>query len=121
VPLANVVTAKSKKAGGAVPSANRITLLRDADGDGIAETRSVLLACDAHPWLIGALVVMLSSGFLLFNQSPKPKLPQYRPNLRPFSHMSAHSCTAALEAGATCVLVQTKSSLLHGHRLAGLV
>jgi glucose/arabinose dehydrogenase len=32
-----------KKAGGAVPSANRITLLRDANGDGIAETRSVLL------------------------------------------------------------------------------
>jgi glucose/arabinose dehydrogenase len=32
-----------KKAGGAVPSANRITLLRDADGDGTAETRSVLL------------------------------------------------------------------------------
>jgi glucose/arabinose dehydrogenase len=26
-----------KKAGGAVPSANRITLLRDADGDGVAE------------------------------------------------------------------------------------
>jgi glucose/arabinose dehydrogenase len=25
------------KAGGAVPSANRLTLLRDADGDGIAE------------------------------------------------------------------------------------
>ncbi|HKH49314.1 MAG TPA: sorbosone dehydrogenase family protein [Thermoanaerobaculia bacterium] len=33
-----------KKAGGAVPSANRITLLRDADGDGIAETRSVFLS-----------------------------------------------------------------------------
>ena len=33
-----------KKAGGAVPSANRITLLRDADGDGVAETRSVMLA-----------------------------------------------------------------------------
>jgi glucose/arabinose dehydrogenase len=32
-----------KKAGGAVPSANRITLLRDADGDGVAETRSVFL------------------------------------------------------------------------------
>ena len=27
-----------------VPSANRITLLRDADGDGVAETRSVFLA-----------------------------------------------------------------------------
>jgi glucose/arabinose dehydrogenase len=32
------------KAGGAVPSANRITLLRDADGDGVAETRSVFLS-----------------------------------------------------------------------------
>ena len=32
-----------KQAGGAVPSANRITLLRDADGDGRAETRSALL------------------------------------------------------------------------------
>jgi glucose/arabinose dehydrogenase len=32
-----------KKAGAATPSANRITLLRDADGDGVAETRSVLL------------------------------------------------------------------------------
>jgi glucose/arabinose dehydrogenase len=30
-----------KKAGGGVPSANRITLLRDADGDGVAETRTV--------------------------------------------------------------------------------
>jgi glucose/arabinose dehydrogenase len=33
----------SKKAGGAVPSANRITLLRDADGEGVAETRSIFL------------------------------------------------------------------------------
>jgi glucose/arabinose dehydrogenase len=33
-----------KKAGGAVPSANRITLLRDADGDGVAETRTVFLS-----------------------------------------------------------------------------
>jgi len=32
-----------KKAGAATPSANRITLLRDADGDGRAETRDVLL------------------------------------------------------------------------------
>ena len=29
-----------KRAGGAVPSANRITLLRDADGDGIAEVKT---------------------------------------------------------------------------------
>jgi glucose/arabinose dehydrogenase len=32
-----------KKVGAAVPSANRITLLRDADGDGVAETRMVFL------------------------------------------------------------------------------
>jgi len=32
-----------KRAGAATPSPNRITLLRDANGDGIAETRSALL------------------------------------------------------------------------------
>ncbi len=32
-----------KRAGAGKPSANRITLLRDADGDGVAEARSVLL------------------------------------------------------------------------------
>jgi glucose/arabinose dehydrogenase len=31
------------QAGAAVPSANRITLLRDADGDGVAETRAAFL------------------------------------------------------------------------------
>ena len=33
-----------KKAGAAVPSANRITLLRDADADGVAEVKSVFLS-----------------------------------------------------------------------------
>ena len=33
-----------KKAGGAVPSANRITLLRDTNGDGVADAKSVLLS-----------------------------------------------------------------------------
>ena len=32
------------KAGGAVPSANRITLLRDTNGDGVADERSIFLA-----------------------------------------------------------------------------
>ena len=32
------------KAGAGVPSANRITLLRDADGDGVAESRTVLIS-----------------------------------------------------------------------------
>lgn len=33
-----------KRAGAGVPSANRITLLRDVNGDGVAETRSVFLS-----------------------------------------------------------------------------
>jgi glucose/arabinose dehydrogenase len=38
-----VVGLVQKQAGAAVPSPNRITLLRDQDGDGIAETRTVFL------------------------------------------------------------------------------
>jgi glucose/arabinose dehydrogenase len=38
-----------KRAGAAPKSANRITLLRDADGDGVAETRSVFIENLASP------------------------------------------------------------------------
>jgi glucose/arabinose dehydrogenase len=38
-----VMSKVMKRAGAGVPSANRITLLRDADGDGIAEVRSLFL------------------------------------------------------------------------------
>jgi glucose/arabinose dehydrogenase len=53
-----------KKAGGAVPSANRITLLRDADGDGVAETRSVLLDSLHSPFgmaLVGSALYVANS------------------------------------------------------------
>jgi glucose/arabinose dehydrogenase len=39
-----------KKAGARVPSPNRITLLRDADGDGAAETRTVFLQSLMSPF-----------------------------------------------------------------------
>ncbi len=39
-----------KRAGASVPSANRITLLRDADGDGVAETRTPFLQNLFHPF-----------------------------------------------------------------------
>src|SRR5688572_7224665 len=42
-----------KKAGAGTPSANRITLLRDADGDGKAEFRSVFLKDLNSPFEIG--------------------------------------------------------------------
>ncbi|MBC7656202.1 MAG: sorbosone dehydrogenase family protein [Frankiaceae bacterium] len=38
-----VMKAVMKRAGAAVPSANRITLLRDADGDGVAELRTLFV------------------------------------------------------------------------------
>ncbi|HEY0504113.1 MAG TPA: sorbosone dehydrogenase family protein [Lysobacter sp.] len=38
-----VMASVMKKAGSGVPSANRITLLRDTDGDGVADTRSVFV------------------------------------------------------------------------------
>jgi len=39
-----------KRAGAAAPSANRISLLRDADGDGMAETKTVFLSGLASPF-----------------------------------------------------------------------
>jgi glucose/arabinose dehydrogenase len=53
-----------KRAGGAVPSANRITLLRDADGDGAAETRSVFLSGLNSPFgmaLVGNILYVANS------------------------------------------------------------
>jgi len=46
-----------KRGGSGAPSANRITLLRDADGDGVPETRSVFLEGQKSPFgmaLIGS-------------------------------------------------------------------
>jgi glucose/arabinose dehydrogenase len=57
-----------KKAGGAVPSANRITLLRDADGDGVAEIRSVLLSGLNSPFgmtLVGNVLYVANSDALV--------------------------------------------------------
>ena len=63
-----------KKAGGAVPSANRITLLRDADGDGVAETRSVFLSGLASPFgmaLVGdVLYVANTDAIVRFPYAP---------------------------------------------------
>src|SRR5450432_3733120 len=57
-----------KRTGGATPSANRITLLRDADGDGIAEKRSVLLAGLNSPFgmaLIGHYLYIANTDAVL--------------------------------------------------------
>jgi glucose/arabinose dehydrogenase len=63
-----------KKAGGAAPSANRITLLRDADGDGVAETRTVFLGGLHAPFgmaLVGeAFYVANADGIVRFRYEP---------------------------------------------------
>ena len=59
-----------KRAGAGVPSANRITLLRDADGDGVAETRTVFLQGLNSPFgmvLVGTnLYVANTDGIVRF-------------------------------------------------------
>ena len=57
-----------KKAGSSVPSANRITLLRDADGDGIAEFRSTLLSGLRSPFgmaLVGGELFIANADSLV--------------------------------------------------------
>jgi glucose/arabinose dehydrogenase len=62
------------KAGAATPSANRISLLRDADGDGIAESRSTLIDGLFSPfgmaWVGGQLFVANADGIVRFPFSP---------------------------------------------------
>ncbi len=57
-----------KKAGSSVPSANRITLLRDADGDGVAEIRSTLLTGLRSPFgmaLVGSELFVANADSLV--------------------------------------------------------
>lgn len=57
-----------KKAGGAVPSANRISLLRDKDGDGLAETRTVFLSGLTSPFgmaLVGDALYVANTDALM--------------------------------------------------------
>ena len=57
-----------KRAGAAVPSANRITLLRDTDGDGVADRRFVLLENLNSPFgmaLVGNTLYVANSDAVL--------------------------------------------------------
>lgn len=57
-----------KKAGSAVKSANRITLLRDADGDGVAELRTTFLSGLSSPFgmvLVGNVLYVANTDALV--------------------------------------------------------
>jgi hypothetical protein len=60
-----------KRAGATVPSANRITLLRDSDGDGTAESRSVFLEGLNSPFGM----VLVGGDFYVANTDAVVKFP----------------------------------------------
>jgi glucose/arabinose dehydrogenase len=61
------------RAGAGVPSANRITLLRDADGDGVAETKSVFLNDLNSPFGM----VLVGEDFYVANTDAIVKFPYH--------------------------------------------
>jgi glucose/arabinose dehydrogenase len=69
-----VMKALQAKAGAAEPTANRIVLLRDADGDGVAETKTVFIANLNSPFgmaLVGSdLYVADTDAVLRFAYTP---------------------------------------------------
>lgn len=60
-----------KRAGAKTPSANRITLLRDADGDGVAETKTAFLENLASPFGM----VLVGDEFFVANADAVVKFP----------------------------------------------
>ena len=60
-----------KRAGAEVPSANRITLLRDTDGDGVAETRNVFLQGLQSPFGM----VLVGNELFIANANALVKVP----------------------------------------------
>ena len=63
-----------KKAGSAVPSADRITLLRDADKDGVAEFRSTLVSGLRSPFgmaLVGNELLIANADSLVGSRSSR--------------------------------------------------
>jgi glucose/arabinose dehydrogenase len=81
-----------KKAGGGVPSANRITLLRDADGDGVAETRTVLRSGLTSPFGMA----LVGDALYVANTDALVRLPYARGDTR---ITAAPTVVTALPAG----------------------
>lgn len=67
-----------ERAGAAVPSADRITLLRDADGDGVVETRSVFLDGLYSPFGM----VLLGDDFYVANTDAVVRFPYEEGQIR---------------------------------------
>lgn len=93
-----------KKAGSAVPSANRITLLRDADGDGAAEVRLPYIAGLNSPFgmaLVGStLYVANADALVAFPYDPAAAAITAAPRIvAPLPAGRNHHWTKSLAAG----------------------
>src|SRR4029079_14788470 len=66
------------KAGGAVPSPNRIMLLRDTDGDGVADTRSTFIANLNSPFGMA----LIGNAFYIANSDAVVRVPNTSGALR---------------------------------------
>lgn len=110
-----------KKAGAGVPSANRITLLRDADGDGIAELRTVFIDQLKSPFgmaLLGdQLYVANTDGIISFTYASgvtelrQPPTPSVDLPAGPINHHWTKSLIAAPDGSALYATVGSNSNV----------
>ncbi|SFD66784.1 PQQ-dependent sugar dehydrogenase [Paracidovorax konjaci] len=109
------------KAGSGVPSANRITLLRDANGDGVAETRSAFLEGLHSPFgmaLVGnELYVANTDAVVKFPYSPGQTRITAAPTkvvdlpARPLNHHWTKNLIASADGARLYVTVGSNSNV----------
>lgn len=109
-----------KKAGASVPSPNKIVLLRDADGDGVAETRTVLLDSLYSPFgiaLVGSTLYVANADALVAfpyrtgdtRITARPRLVTALPG-RPYNHHWTKSLVASADGSKLYVGVGSNSN-----------
>ncbi|MBA2965458.1 MULTISPECIES: PQQ-dependent sugar dehydrogenase [Ramlibacter] len=110
-----------KRAGAGVPSANRLTLLRDADGDGVAETRSVFAEGLDSPFGMA----LVGNELFVANADAVVKLPYRTGDLRaagppvrvtdlpggPINHHWTKNLIASADGGRLYVTVGSNSNV----------
>ena len=110
-----------KKAGGATPSADRITLLRDTDGDGIADVRSLFISGLHSPFGMalsgGSFFVANTDAVVRFRYEPGALRITGRPSLvarlpgGPLNHHWTKSLVASRDGSRLYVGVGSNSNV----------
>ena len=100
------------RAGAGVPSADRITLLRDADGDGVAETRTVFLGGLYSPFGMA----LVGDTFYVANSDAVVRFP-YRAGATKITAVGTVAGRAARRSRSTTTGRRTSSRAADGKRL----